>query len=194
MVVLVVGILLAGLFYAFAFTPNVHRKSPRIRCVNNLKNVGMAFRIYAVDHDDKFPGELAVLRRGPEKITAIDLYRSLTNLPDPRHLVCPEDKAVRPAANMGQATAANLSYFASITARETEPQVFLAGDRHLVINGQPARGVVNLSTHAQLGWSQAMHQGEGNICMADGSVQLFPPARLQQGLLDQQITNTVVFP
>jgi hypothetical protein len=37
-------------------------KAQSIKCVNNLKQIGLAARIYAVDHDDKFPPDLASMK------------------------------------------------------------------------------------------------------------------------------------
>src|SRR5687767_9387377 len=43
------------------FIPALNRtddKSQRIKCVSNLKNLGLSFRIFATDHQDLFPFQL----------------------------------------------------------------------------------------------------------------------------------------
>ena len=39
-------------------------KSGRIRCVDNLKNIGMAFRIFSTGHVGKFPMDVPVAQGG----------------------------------------------------------------------------------------------------------------------------------
>ena len=56
-------------------------KAMRIKCVNNLKMISLSARIYATDHDDRFPPSF--LAMGQE-------------LTDPRVLICPADSQKRP--------------------------------------------------------------------------------------------------
>ena len=66
----------------------------------------------------------------------------------------------------------NISYFIGLDADESMPQMFLAGDRNLLINGAPARtGAVSLTSKDRLEWGKTIHHGQGNIALADGSVQ-----------------------
>lgn len=51
-------------------------KAQEIQCINNLKQVGLALRIYALDHDDHFPPDFASIKE---------------ELSTPRVLVCPAD-------------------------------------------------------------------------------------------------------
>jgi len=53
-------------------------RAERIQCVNNMKQVGLAFRIWAGDHRDKFPTSLVVMSN---------------ELSTPKILVCPSDSA-----------------------------------------------------------------------------------------------------
>ena len=53
-------------------------KAQSIRCVNNLKQIGLGARIYAVDHDDTFPPDILSMK---------------DELGTPRVLICPEDPA-----------------------------------------------------------------------------------------------------
>lgn len=56
------------------------RRASSIRCVYQLKNLGMATRIYAVDHAGEFPP---------------DIKSMLDEIGDPHDLICPEDTARR---------------------------------------------------------------------------------------------------
>jgi hypothetical protein len=58
-------------------------KAQSISCVNNLKQIGLAARIFAVDHEDNFPPS----------------FLAMTNeLVSPRVLICPQDPGAASAA------------------------------------------------------------------------------------------------
>jgi prepilin-type processing-associated H-X9-DG protein len=118
---------------------------------------------------------------------ALRVFLTLTNeLFTPVLLHCPSDTNRTMATNFADLTSRHLSYFASITAMETMPQAFLTGDRNLLSNGLPVRrGLFPLSTNVQSGWTSEIHNGQGNICMGDGSVQQFSAQRLNSGRADQ---------
>ena len=70
-------------------------RADSIRCVNNLKMMGIAVRVYATDNSDEFP---------PDMVSMKDF--SLT----PKNLVCPADTGRTPAESWESYSAANLSY------------------------------------------------------------------------------------
>ncbi|MBL9137094.1 MAG: hypothetical protein JNK85_14575 [Verrucomicrobiales bacterium] len=80
-----------------------------IMCVNNLKQLGLAVRIYATDNSDQFPRDVF----------------SLTNeIGSPKVLVCGEDTGREAAENWSSFTMANCSYeflAPGPGAHETEP-------------------------------------------------------------------------
>ena len=70
-------------------------KAQRISCVNNLKQVGLAARMYASDHKEFFPPD----------------FQSMSQeLTTPKILVCPGDRSKVVAQTWGQCTPANISY------------------------------------------------------------------------------------
>lgn len=168
--------------------PKGSRKSPRIKCVNNLKNIGLVFQIFSTDNDDLFPPQvLASDGVSLEGSGALRVFLTLSNmLSTPALLHCPCDTNRATATGFTNVTSRNLSYFASITAMQSMPQAFLAGDRNLLSNGVPVRrGLFPLSTNVQSGWTSEIHSGQGNICMGDGSVQMFNAQRFKSGIADQ---------
>jgi prepilin-type processing-associated H-X9-DG protein len=177
----------------------------RIKCVSNLKNVGLAFRIFATDNNGLFPPAL-MLSNGQEitKIDAVSVFRVLSNeLSTPILLYCSQDakrtKAVAPV-NFNTMTAMNISYFASLSANETNPLSILAGDRNLMLNGKlVAPGVTAMLTNASAAWtwSKEIHNERGNIAMADGSVQQMNNlgTRFRNAVAEQGVaTNWLAFP
>jgi type II secretory pathway pseudopilin PulG len=160
----------------------------RIKCVNNLKNVGLAFRIFATDNGDRFPAEV-MLTNGValKSMDALRVYLTLTNeLSTPKILSCPADENRNGAESFTNVLLKNISYFVSLSGGATMPQMFLAGDRNLQTNGvQVPTGIFRLTEAMPLSWTMEMHHGEGNIAMGDGSVQHFSSTRLKQGVKDQ---------
>jgi hypothetical protein len=70
-------------------------RADSIRCVNNLKMMGIAVRVYATDNGDEFP---------PNMVSMKD------DLTTPKILVCPADTGRTPAESWESYSAANLSY------------------------------------------------------------------------------------
>lgn len=63
--------------------------------MNNLKDLGLAARIYASDTEGKFPGS----------------WLQVTNeLDAPTRLICPADSLKKPAADWARVSAGNISY------------------------------------------------------------------------------------
>ncbi len=178
------------------------RSRNRIRCVSNLKNVGLAFRIFATDNSEFFPARLMV-SNGVE-LPSIDLmrvYRSLSNeLSTPKLLHCGSDKERElddwSKINFDTMTAKNVSYFTSLSANENRPEIMLGGDRNLMTNRVAVGpGLLGLATNAQVRWTKEMHNEQGNVVMSDGSVMQMSSSRLKFSLKDQDIaTNYLVMP
>src|SRR5207253_3173100 len=100
-------------------------KSRRIQCGNNLKQVGVAFRVFAGDHNDTFPMHIATNANGSIKyVPSSEIYRYFQILSNemntPRVLVCPTDTR-QSAKSFAVLRNTNLSYFLGLDADETQP-------------------------------------------------------------------------
>ena len=88
----------------------------------------------------------------------------------PLILVCPSD--VRQPAkdfvtNFDNST---ISYFVGVDAEESNPQMLLSGDRKIVGGTKLTNGILEITKNDPVGWNSELHNGVGNIALADGSV------------------------
>jgi prepilin-type N-terminal cleavage/methylation domain-containing protein len=166
-VIAIIAILAAMLLPALAAAK---RKAQRINCVSNLKQVGLAFRLWEGDNGDKFPMTVAVAEGGAEDYvyqgsTAPSrtpynmgvVFTVMSNeLSTPKILTCPSDTknyatnfSTSTVAPLGQfqtnsPTATNyVSYFIGGDAIDTQPQSILGGDRNI---GSDGGNAANLPT------------------------------------------------
>jgi type II secretory pathway pseudopilin PulG len=197
--IILVGIVavIAVIFLPAMAPRHGHTHAPRIKCVNNLKNLGLAYRIYATDNNDRFP--TFFLASNAVNLTSVkitEIYQSLSNeLSTPKIIICPSDVKAVGVDSFAKLTPKNISYFASLTADESTPQIILGGDRNILVNKAPTTGLLALTTNTPASWSKDIHNEQGNLVMSDGSVQQMSNARLKIAISDQGIaTNNLLFP
>jgi prepilin-type N-terminal cleavage/methylation domain-containing protein/prepilin-type processing-associated H-X9-DG protein len=154
------------------------RRSSAIVCINNVKQIGLSFRVWAGDNGDKFPMEVSVTNGGAMELAitgnAVAVFRVMSNeLSTPKILVCQKDRDRTYATNFDSGlTAKNISYFVGLDANTNFPQAFLSGDDNFAIRGIPVKsGLLEISSNTLIAWSAARHKFSGNILLADGSVQ-----------------------
>jgi type II secretory pathway pseudopilin PulG len=143
------GIALPGL-------SNTRSRSQRAACVDNLRLIGEAVQLWAVDHGDMAPWEVR-LSEGGTKPDTLPPYLKVgaawyefawmsNQLVTPKILVCPEDarRAVNVAENWGKTGNGGYlnsgyrnnatSYCLNLHSFFSEPNIFLAGDRNLQVD------------------------------------------------------------
>ncbi|MDB6058709.1 MAG: type secretion system protein [Verrucomicrobiales bacterium] len=182
-----------------------HHKHAKLGCVNNLKQIGTAYRIWASDNGDRYPADVA---KTPTNLGWAD-FAKMTNAGQycwsnyalieyelgrlPQILVCPADKR-QPSDDFKHLNNKNISYFINPGASENFPLSILGGDRNVAPGTKPQNDYgyspedgsgndVILQTNSPICWSLKMHSqgnpvGGGNILMGDGSVQQCSSARL----------------
>ena len=191
MLVVVVGIAVMG----FIILPVLARRkarSSRASCQNNVKQIGLAFRVWEGDFDDHYPMTLSTNKGGTMEWGAgSNMYRHFQVMGpwinNPKILLCPYDNRT-PVDDFSNLSNSNLSFFVGLDADETRPRMILTGDRNLVKNGASGAGLMTITTNDKLDWTAAMHNRAGNIGLADGSVTQVDGAGLQQ-LIQQSGTN-----
>jgi hypothetical protein len=115
------------------------------------------------------------------------LWQTMSSkLSTPNVLHCPVDKRRKPATSFSQGFSdANISYFFNLDAAETYPQMILAGDGNLAVDGVPVKpGILNLGSNTTVAWTEEQHRLVGNLLMADGSLNQVRNARLSLTIAD----------
>lgn len=201
--VVVVIFLLAAMFVLLlpAFAPH-HGTRKRIDCVNNLKQIGLSYRIWAGDNNDKYPMEMSVTNGGTLGLADgrnawINYFVMSNELSTPKVLICPLDISRQPpATNFSTQLSGHVSYFVGLDATANNPQALLSGDDNFEINGAPIKsGLLEVFSNTPLAWTTARHNRSGNLGLADGSVQLLSNASLTNQLrLTGLGTNRLAIP
>lgn len=165
-----------------------------INCVGNLKDVGLALRIFATDHDQQWPWNVPISEGGSARPTQNPelLWRHflvLSNeLGSPKRLWCPKDSSKRlaeafhltPTNRDAVLFAGNqhVSYFLALNANTNDlrggaADEILAGDRNLTVEGQPVTaGKSTLGEGQTISFNRrTLHRLYGQLLFADGSVE-----------------------
>ncbi|HTY87706.1 MAG TPA: hypothetical protein VMB80_09605 [Candidatus Acidoferrum sp.] len=115
---LVAIVLMAVLFFGPAWD---YRKPQHINCISNLKQIGIAFRLWEGDHGDQYPWNVSTNAGGTMELCTRDKdgfdsnavlhLKVMTNeLSTPKILFCPQDKSKKFTTDFGDLRPENVSY------------------------------------------------------------------------------------
>ena len=188
-------------FVALSMRKAVRLHADPVECGSNLTHLGLALRLWANDHEDKFPTMVSTNLGGSlehaETGRVFRHYLSLSNqLESPLKLVCPADSR-QASQDWASLTNANVSYFLSLDAVDRDGGMVWIGDRHL--ESHPARtgSLLVLTPTASVHWGPTLHGEMVGKVMVDGvvhSVGTPELSKLVQRGLSGTVSNRLEFP
>jgi len=200
---LVITVLLVVLiiFVALSMRKALRLHADPVECANNLQYVGLALRIWANDHGDKFPTMVSTNLGGSQEYAETGQvfrhYLSLSNqLGSPLKLVCPADSR-RASRDWASLANANISYFISLDAEDRGGGMLWIGDRHLESRPSQSGSLLVLTPKTSVNWGPALHGEMAGNVMIDGVVQpVYAPelTKFVQKSLTGTVPNRLEFP
>jgi len=178
-------------------------KAERIKCVSNLRQVGLAFRIFANDNDDLYPWQTNKFPAATVNMPWQHFMAMSNELGTAKILLCPGDRqrlpnmavdfTANPATGLLAKKNSAVSYTVGVNATEELPEVPLSHDRNV---GRSSSGNPRIAPYSEglnevtfdalwvTGASgQSGHHGlNGNMALSDGSVMQQTVQGFQQSL------------
>jgi prepilin-type N-terminal cleavage/methylation domain-containing protein len=209
LVVIAIIALLAALLLPALARAKEHAR--RAKCISNVKQVSLAIKHFAIDHDGFYPWHVDPSEGGTYGPLAGESWRHFlatsNELDTPKILVCPSDSATRSTvqdwssgpdglfnpANRGNA----VGYFVALDGFEALPPTMIVGDRN-ILGGTPSNcssaadppaGVPATllgTNNPSIRWSSSTHGRLGIVALSDGSAHITRDLQLREAVNEAQ--------
>jgi prepilin-type N-terminal cleavage/methylation domain-containing protein len=209
MVVIAVIAVVALILFPGLYRPRHRIPSRRISCLNNLKEIGTAYRLWAGDNGDLVPPQQSVSQGGWKDFLTnanqgSNCWMNYTIMQNDlgqsaKLVLCPADERKAASSFTNNFDNTHVSYFVGVTANDLYPQSIMGGDRNLGPGTKPdpdygyspksGKGNdVAIPISGPVCWSLKMHSagntaGTGNILLGDGSGEQMSSAGFNQNWL-----------
>jgi competence protein ComGC len=216
----VVGVLSVLALVALPLLANNSARSDQAGCLNNLRQIGIAFQAWGNDHEDRRPWFVPMNEGGssghPLRNDAWFHYTFLSNHIAPGVLLDPSETvpykrratnwALTPEGGFLYSAFRNnaISYMFSLHTSLAEANNILAADRHVAFNEDsvcPYGGGIVVRRLGAVrffkGWTNNVHGLAGNVLRNDGRVDYVSQERFRAVLMrndDLQIEDHIVTP
>jgi hypothetical protein len=215
-VVEIFAIILTVLLLAALWLPKLagrnYKGMYRLSCLDNLKEIGTAYRLWAEDNGNLMPAQQTVAKGGWADLLTnanqgaicwtnyVIISNELGQAAKLLGCVCDERKPAYDFTNVFDNS--HVSYFVGVSANGNQPQSIQGGDRNLGPGTVPANdygyssksgdgndvAIPTNSLKGPVSWTLKIHSagqavGAGNILLGDGSAQQVSTASLNQDWL-----------
>ena len=208
--------LAAGALFVAIIVPalaNSNSRSDRVACLGNLRQIGIAYTHFGLEHDDLAPWRVSTRDGGnadyaggisglPSRNLSFVQFSVLSNsLDSPRYLADPGDRhpGLAPARFWNQQANGGLynisyrnraiSYFIGLSGSFRAPRHILAGDRNVATEGFATSCSISPASVLRsdfASWTNDVHGLSGNLLFFDGSVEQTTTPRLREALWETQ--------
>jgi prepilin-type N-terminal cleavage/methylation domain-containing protein len=191
-VIAIIGILASMILPALSKAKN---KALRIGCVSNLRQLGLALRMWSDDNESRYPWRLPPADGGSRGQTeAWQHFLTIREeISTPKVFKCPSDRDKDKANDFNSAdgfqTMGNraVSYFIATDSDDSLSNVQVLGDRNVTgtENQYCDNAQINNATMLIAGtstWQGDVHNYVGNMLLGDGSVQQLSANNLRRHL------------
>jgi prepilin-type N-terminal cleavage/methylation domain-containing protein len=158
-------------------------KAQRTKCVSNLRQVALAFRLWASDRTDMFPWQLTVAQGGTRAENRLWMHYNIVSneLASPKVISCPSQPGKQLASDFFVGANQNARSLATLTNNAVSYSIYLEAEeqypRHPLVMDSNATGssgncsgiYASFTIGTNASWSNNVHMRVGNLALQDGS-------------------------
>jgi prepilin-type N-terminal cleavage/methylation domain-containing protein len=168
-VIAIIAILAALLLPALATSK---AKAKRVECLNNLKQIGLGFRLWANDNGSQFPWQVPSADGGSmaTEYWPDHFLVASNHIGTPKILACPADKQKVPVSDWKDLDGnLNISFFLGLDSSEGNPESIVSGDRFISESNYEVTWNAAIGSSIVATFEPVIHGAGGNIVLSDGS-------------------------